>query len=178
MSSRVKLSLKAVTSLLRLRHVAVAGLLALVLSVLASPAVSAVGRGNLSAAAMSGSRPAAGDLWPEFGHDPSHSGVFVGYGHLGLDGFGAGQTMVGTGPLTLIGRRPSRGLQREAGDDRRLRGDLRRNRLGIRLRDQEAVLDAFGGRQCGGVAGRIQRHRLYRRPRWQARRAQRGHRRG
>lgn len=75
MSSRVKLSLKAVTSLLRLRHVAVAGLLALVLSVLASPAVSAVGRGNLSAAAMSGSRPAAGDLWPEFGHDPSHSGV-------------------------------------------------------------------------------------------------------
>src|SRR5437764_822287 len=67
------ISRKTATSLLRRRCIAFAGLLAPMLLVLASPAVSAAGRGNISGAAMASAAPA--DLWPEFGHDPAHSAV-------------------------------------------------------------------------------------------------------
>lgn len=64
--------LKTVTSLLRLRGVVFAPLLALVLLVPVSPALSAGSR-NISRAAIRSVAPT--DLWPEFGQDPLHSSV-------------------------------------------------------------------------------------------------------
>jgi outer membrane protein assembly factor BamB len=53
-----------------------AGLLALVSLALPSSAFSGVDRASVNrAAAIASTHPAAGDLWPEFGHDPGHSGV-------------------------------------------------------------------------------------------------------
>jgi outer membrane protein assembly factor BamB len=65
--------LKSVTSLFRRRRVAFAPFLALALLVLALPPASAVGRGKIARAVKASGAPA--DLWPEFGHDPLHSGL-------------------------------------------------------------------------------------------------------
>jgi outer membrane protein assembly factor BamB len=55
------------------RVVAVLAATASVLLVVASPAVSALGHGTIKRAAIASAAPA--DLWPEFGHDPLHSGL-------------------------------------------------------------------------------------------------------
>jgi outer membrane protein assembly factor BamB len=67
MGSKLKLKLKRCGSLTAMATFVT------VLLAFASPPASAVGRGNISRAARASAAP--NDLWPEFGHDPLHSGV-------------------------------------------------------------------------------------------------------
>ena len=63
---------ETVTCLRWVRRVALVVTAALVPLMLAPPAVSAVGRRHITRAVTASTAPA--DLWPEFGHDPLHSG--------------------------------------------------------------------------------------------------------